>query len=91
MHGLSVGRSVCLSFAGLSVTIVGPGNTAEPMEMPSGLWTRVGPNKQLLLDGVQIPHGKMQCSGRAAAHCKVYGILSMCGGDAAFCQITLTT
>jgi len=26
-----------------------------------------------------------------AAHCKLQGLPSMCGGDAAFCQINLTT
>jgi len=30
-------------FVGLSVTIVSPAKTDEPMEMPFGLWTRVGP------------------------------------------------
>jgi len=41
--------SVCLS-----VTIVNPAKTAEPIEMPFGLWTRVGPMNHVL-DGVQIP------------------------------------
>jgi len=41
--------------------------------------------------GVQIPHWKGQFWGEWAAHCKVQGLLSMCDGDAAFCQITLTT
>jgi len=36
--------SVCLS-GYLSVTIVSPAKTAEPMEMPFGLWTRVGQNR----------------------------------------------
>jgi len=33
----SVGRSLCLS-----VTAVSPAKTAEPIEMPFGIWTRVG-------------------------------------------------
>ena len=37
-----VAWSVCLEIC-LSVTIVGPAETAEPIEMPFGLWTRVGP------------------------------------------------
>ena len=44
-HGLSVCRSV---------TIVSPAKTAEPIEMPFGLWTPVGPRRREL-DGVQIP------------------------------------
>ena len=34
-----------------------PAKTAEPIEMPSGLRTWLGP-KDHILDGVQIPHGK---------------------------------
>jgi len=33
--------------------------TAEPIEMPFGLWTRVGPAKHQL-DGAQISHAKGQ-------------------------------
>jgi len=44
----SVGRSV-----GLSVTLVSPAKTAEPIEMPFGLRTRVSPRNHVL-DGVQI-------------------------------------
>ena len=39
-HGLSA----------LSVTIVSPAKTAEPIEMPFWLWTRVGP-RNYVLDG----------------------------------------
>jgi len=35
--------------------------------------------------------GRGNFEGGQAAHCKVYEILSICGGDVAFCQITLTT
>jgi len=41
--------------------------TAEPIEMPFGIWTRVGATWQMLTEP------------------------SMCGGDAACCQITLAT
>jgi len=44
---------------GLSVTLVSHAKTAEPIEMPFGLRTRVGPGNHAL-DGVQIPHGKGQ-------------------------------
>ena len=36
--------------------------TAEPIEMPFGLWTRVGQLNNVL-DGVQIPHGNGRFSG----------------------------
>jgi len=45
----TVGRSVCWS-----VTVVSPVETAEPIEMPYGLWARVGP-RNYVLDGVHIP------------------------------------
>jgi len=49
--------------------------TAEPIKMSFGMWTRMGPCKHLL-DGVHI----------GATY-----RLSMCCGDAASCQVTLTT
>ena len=52
-RGLSVDLSV-----GLSVTLVSPAKTAEPIEMPFGLWTVVGPRN--VFDGVQILHGNGQ-------------------------------
>jgi len=45
----SVGLSV-----GLSVTLVSPAKTAEPIEMPLGLKTRVGPGNHVL-DGDPDP------------------------------------
>ena len=33
---------------GLHVTIVSPAKTAEPIKMPFGMWTRVGPRKPVL-------------------------------------------
>ena len=37
---------------GLSVTVVSPAKTSEPIEMPFGLSTRLGPRNHVL-DGVQ--------------------------------------
>jgi len=45
---LSVRQSVCQD------QIASPAKTAEPVKMPFGLWTRVGPRNQVL-DGFQIP------------------------------------
>jgi len=47
-----VAWSVCRS-VGLSVTTVSPEKTAEPSEIPFGMWALLGPNHAL--DGVQIP------------------------------------
>jgi len=46
------GLSVCQS-----VTLVSPAKTAEAIELPFGLRTRVGPRNHVL-HGVQLPHGK---------------------------------
>jgi len=65
---LSVGLSVCLS-----VTLVSSAKTAEPIEMPFGLRTWVGPRDHVL-GGVHISHGKGQIfGGEWASHCKVSG------------------
>jgi len=48
----SVGLSVCLSVC-LSVTIVSLAETAEPFDIPFGMWTRVGPRNHVL-DGMHI-------------------------------------
>jgi len=53
-----VACTVCPS-VGISFTLVSPAKTAGPIEMPFGLWTRVGPKKHVL-DGAQIPHAKGQ-------------------------------
>jgi len=52
---------VCRS-VGLSVTLASPAKTAEPIEMPFGLRTWVGPGNHALY-GVQIIHGKGQFRG----------------------------
>ena len=44
--------------------------TAESIQIPFGLWTRVGPRKHVL-DGVQIPWAGAILRGKGAAHCKV--------------------
>jgi len=44
---------ICWS-VGQSVTIASRAKMAEPIEMPFGLWTRVGPRNHVL-DGVHIP------------------------------------
>jgi len=52
---------VCWSVC-LSVTIVSPAKTAELIEMPFGMWTRVSP-RDYVLDGLQIPNGKQRFCG----------------------------
>jgi len=47
---------------GLSVTLVSPAKTAEPIELPFGLRTCVGPGNHVL-DGGPDPHGKGQILG----------------------------
>ena len=62
----SVGVSV-----GLSVTLVSPAKTAEPIEMQFRLRTQMGPRNQVLDGG---PDLTWQCAilrGKGASHCKV--------------------
>jgi len=55
---------VCLSLSqSVSLMIASPAKTAEPIEMPFGVWTRVGPKKHVL-DGVQVPHAKGKFEGK---------------------------
>jgi len=54
--------------------------TAEPIEMPFGLWTRMGRRKDVL-------HGE----GAHWRHPANTTEPSACGGDATLCQLTLTT
>jgi len=56
-----------------------PCKTAEPITMPFGLWTRVGPRNRVLDEGA---HWRQLANTTEP---------SMCGGDAALCQINLTT
>ena len=66
---------------GLSVTLVIPAKTVEASEMLFGLSTRVGPRKHVL-GGVHSVHWRHLANTTEPL---------MCGGDAACCQITLTT
>ena len=63
----------------LSVTVVSPAKMAEPTEMTLGIWTRVGPRKYVLHEAAHWHHLANTTEP------------SMCGSDAACCQITLTT
>jgi len=42
-------------YVGLSVTVVSHAKSAEPIELPFGLWTGLGPRNHVR-DGVQKPH-----------------------------------
>jgi len=64
---------------GLSLTVVSPAKTAEPIEMPFGIWTRVGVRKHVL--GADAHWRHLANTNEP----------SMCRSDAACCQITLTT
>jgi len=56
---------------GLSAVLQGSAKTAEPINMPFGLRTWVGPGNHIL-DGGPDPHGKGHFfSGKGAFHCKV--------------------
>jgi len=59
--------------------IVSPAKTAESIEMPFGLWTCVGPRNDVLHGGAYWRHLTNTIEP------------SMCGSDAACCQITLIT
>jgi len=54
----------------LSITLVSPAKTAEPIEMPIGLRTRVGSGNHAL-EGVKISMVMGNFDGKGAAHCKV--------------------
>jgi len=61
------------------VTIVSPAKMAEPMKVLFGKWSRVG-TRNLVLDG-----------GAHWRHLANTVEPSVCGGNGAVCQITLTT
>jgi len=42
-------------YVGRSVTLVSPTKTAEPIEMPLGLWARMGPRNHVLDWGPGLP------------------------------------
>jgi len=47
-----------------------PAQTAEPIEMPFGLRTRVGPGNHVLDSGSDPPQIGAILSGEGAVHCK---------------------
>jgi len=65
--------SVVSLTVGQSVTIMSPAKTAEPMEMPFGIWIQVGPRNRVL-DGSRssMPRGNFE--GERYVHGK-YGWL----------------
>jgi len=62
------------------VTLVSPAKTAEPIEMPFGLRTLVGPGNHVLDGGADPPReGAIFLGGKGAFQCKVgtlYGLLA---------------
>ena len=56
---------------GRSATIVSPVETAEPIEMPFGMWTRVGTRKHVL-DGTLAPRGKYVCTVHERRRCGLF-------------------
>jgi len=68
------------------ITEVNSAKTAELIEMPFGLWTRVGPRKHKFNRIRQVapmcPHGKAHWRHMAN---KIES--SVCGGDVAMCQL----
>ena len=55
----SVGLLVCLS-----VALVSPGKTTEPIEMPFGLRAHVGPGNHVLDGGPDSPMERGNCWGK---------------------------
>jgi len=56
---------------GLSVTLVSPAKTAEPIDIPFGLRTRVGPGNHVL-DGVPDPPWEGTIlRGEEESYCKI--------------------
>ena len=58
-----VAWSVC-RFVGLSVTLVSPAKTAEPIEMPFGLRPWVGPRNHVLGGSPDSPMGRGNFKGK---------------------------
>jgi len=60
-----------LSVSCQSVTLVSPAKTAQPIEMPFGVRTQVGPGNHVL-DGTPDPSmGRGNFEGEGESHCKV--------------------
>ena len=63
---------------GWSVTVVSPAKTAEPIEMPFGLWTPVDARKHVL-QGIQIPMPRAIFTGKDMGHVRRhYRELQLC-------------
>jgi len=73
---IDVAWSACLSLC-LLVKSVSPAKTDEPIEMPFGLWTRVGPRDHVLCGGPDpqgegtiwsgvVPYRKCICNSASA-------------------------
>ena len=62
--------SACHS-VGLSVTLVSPAKTAEPIKMPFGLRTRVGLGNDALDKGSDPLMERGNSDGEGTSHCKV--------------------
>ena len=79
------GLSVCLYVT----VVVSPAKPAEPIEMPFGLWTRVGRRKQMFN---RIRKVAPMCPNVRAHWRNLTNTIepSVCGGDAVLFQITLT-
>jgi len=58
-------------YVDLSVTVVSPAKTAEPIEMLFGLWTWVGSRNHVLAGDPDPPCEKVILRGKGAADCKV--------------------
>jgi len=58
----AVCRSVCW-YVYLSVTVVSPAKTVEPIEMLSGLWAQVGSRNHMVDGGPHIPMGRGNFEG----------------------------
>jgi len=67
---LDIGQGVTWP-VGLSVTIMSPAKTAEPIEIPYGLWTRVVQRNHIFYRGPDPPCEGAILMGVIAAHCKV--------------------
>ena len=68
-----------------------PAKTAEPIEMPFGLRTWVGPRDHVLDGGSDPPMGRGKFFGGNGRPMLANSIeTSVCGGDAVLRQITLT-
>jgi len=61
----------------LSVTVMSPAKTAEPMEMLFGLRTRVGHKEACVRWDPYLPMCKINFEAKGASHCNVYGLSSV--------------